>query len=61
MGVHYALETLKPMVFVPMHSGGNTYRYHEFISDCCDKFPDTEMRAITARGDHFRYRDGRTS
>ena len=61
MGVHYALETLKPSVFVPMHSGGNPYRYKEFISEASGEFEDIQMRAVVGRGDHFRYRDGRTS
>ena len=61
MGVHYALKTLNPLVFIPMHSGGNPYRYHEFISESKEEFPQIQMRAPIARGDHFRYRDGRTS
>ena len=61
MGVYYALETLKPLVFFPMHSGGWEARYHEFISEAKRQFPDIEMRAPKASGDRFRYRDGRVS
>jgi hypothetical protein len=61
MGVHYALETLKPRVFFPMHSGGGEYRYRDFIGDCRDDFPDTQMDAPVDKGDRFRYRDGRIS
>jgi ankyrin repeat protein len=61
MGVEYALETLKPLVFLPMHSGGGEYRYHEFISEAGPKYPDVRMWAPQAGGDHFRYRDGRIS
>jgi L-ascorbate metabolism protein UlaG (beta-lactamase superfamily) len=61
MGVHYAIETLKPRVFFPMHAGGAEHRYREFIADCKNNFPQTQMRAADARGDHFRYRDGRIS
>ena len=61
MGVHYALEALKPFVFIPMHSGGNPYRYKEFISESSEEFKDIQMRAALGRGDYFRYRDGRTS
>jgi L-ascorbate metabolism protein UlaG (beta-lactamase superfamily) len=61
MGVHYALETLKPRVFMPMHAGRSSYRYHEFIRDCRDQFTDTQMEAPENRGDRFRYRDGRVS
>ncbi|MFH1313728.1 MAG: ankyrin repeat domain-containing protein [Candidatus Eisenbacteria bacterium] len=61
LGVHYALGTLKPSVFIPMHGGRNSYRYHEFIGDCMDKFTNVQMEAPRNRGDHFRYRDGRMS
>lgn len=59
MGVRYALETLKPSVFVPMHSGGNPYKYKEFNTEASEEFKDIQMRAVIGRGDHFRYRDGR--
>jgi L-ascorbate metabolism protein UlaG (beta-lactamase superfamily) len=61
MGVHHTLETLKPLVFLPMHSGGGEYRYKEFVTEAKKEFPDIEMRAPRASGDHFRYRDGRVS
>ena len=61
LGVYYALETLKPHVFMPTHSGGGEYRYVDFVGACKDKFPATQMRAPLARGDRFRYRDGRIS
>jgi ankyrin repeat protein len=61
LGVHYALETLKPTVFMPMHGGRSSYRYHEFIGDCKDKFMNVQMEAPRNKGDHFRYRDGRIS
>ena len=59
MGVHYAIETLQPAVFIPMHSGGNSFRYHEFVGDCEAKFPQTEMLAVDFRGDHFLYAGGK--
>jgi ankyrin repeat protein/L-ascorbate metabolism protein UlaG (beta-lactamase superfamily) len=61
MGVHYTLETLKPKVFIPMHGGSNSWRYHEFIADCRDMFPETRMDAPINRGDLMRYRDGSVS
>jgi ankyrin repeat protein/L-ascorbate metabolism protein UlaG (beta-lactamase superfamily) len=61
MGVHYTLDTLKPLVFLPMHSGGGEYRYQEFVTEAKKDFPDIEMRAPRVGGDHFRYRDGRVS
>jgi L-ascorbate metabolism protein UlaG (beta-lactamase superfamily) len=61
MGVCYALETLKPLVFLPMHSGGGEHRYVEFVNEVGPKFPAVQMPAPQARGDRFRYRDGRVS
>jgi len=61
MGVHYALETLKPLVFIPMHSGGNPATYWEFTSEASEEFTEIQMPSVLGRGDHFRYRDGRTS
>lgn len=61
MGVHYTLATLHPSIFIPMHAGGGEFRYHEFIAECKDDFPKTQMQAPVDRGDHFRYRDGRIS
>lgn len=61
MGVYYTLEALQPRVFLPMHAGGSEFRYHEFIAESKDKFPNTQMQAPVNRGDHFRYKDGRIS
>jgi len=61
MGVHYALETLKPLVFIPMHSGGNPATYWEFTSEASEEFKEIHMPSVLGRGDHFRYQDGRTS
>ncbi|MBU1699925.1 MAG: ankyrin repeat domain-containing protein [Candidatus Eisenbacteria bacterium] len=61
MGVHYALETLNPKVFFPMHSGGNSQRYFDFIEECEDQFPQVRMDAPKNRGDHFRYSHGKIS
>jgi L-ascorbate metabolism protein UlaG (beta-lactamase superfamily) len=58
LGVLYALDTLKPRVFMPMHSGGSEYRYKEFVTDCRDKCPAVQMVAPMAGGDRFHYRDG---
>ncbi|MFH1143526.1 MAG: ankyrin repeat domain-containing protein [Candidatus Eisenbacteria bacterium] len=59
LGVHYALETLKPRVFFPMHAGDMTNRYQEFINECRDRFPGTRMEAAVVRGDLFHYGNGR--
>jgi L-ascorbate metabolism protein UlaG (beta-lactamase superfamily) len=61
MGVHYALEVLKPRVFFPMHNGDLSHRYVEFIEDCRDQFPQTRMDAAIVRGDRFYYRNGKVA
>ncbi|HVP58896.1 MAG TPA: ankyrin repeat domain-containing protein [bacterium] len=61
LGVYYALETLKPRVFIPSHSGGGEYRYADFVGEAKTKFPAIQMLAPQARGDRFRYRGGRIS
>lgn len=61
MGVHYAMEKLNPKVFIPMHSGSNTWRYHRFIEECKDQFPKIKMDAPVAKGDRFHYKKGRIS
>jgi ankyrin repeat protein/L-ascorbate metabolism protein UlaG (beta-lactamase superfamily) len=58
LGVHYALENLRPAVFLPMHAGNNSYRYQEFVGDCRGKYPLTKMVAVQNRGDHFLYSGG---
>ncbi len=59
MGVHYALETLAPRTFIPMHAGRSEYVYHDFIADCRDKFPQVSMYAPETGGDAFHYQDGK--
>jgi hypothetical protein len=59
MGVEYALDTLKPRVFIPMHAGSAGYRYVEFTDEAGDRHPDVQMVPFEHRGDHFRYGDGR--
>jgi len=61
LGVEYALETLEPAVFFPMHGGTNSGRYRDFISQCEDRFPKTRMIAVENRGDHYLYKKGKIS
>lgn len=58
LGVDYALETLAPRVFFPMHGGDLTARYQAFIDACRERFPRTRMEAAAIRGDRFRYSGG---
>jgi ankyrin repeat protein/L-ascorbate metabolism protein UlaG (beta-lactamase superfamily) len=58
MGVHYALETLKPRVFFPMHAGDMTNRYQTFVDECRGRFPKTRMEVAAFKGDRFHYSKG---
>ncbi len=59
MGVNYALRTLKPRVFFPMHGGDLTKRYQVFNDELRDEYPNIRMEAAELRGDHFHYSDGK--
>ena len=58
LGVNYALEKMQPKVFIPLHAGGNEWRYRDFIDGCRNDFPGVRMVAPTHRGDHYDYRKG---
>ncbi|NIO29795.1 MAG: hypothetical protein GTO29_14720 [Candidatus Latescibacteria bacterium] len=58
-GIHYALKTLKPRVFIPMHAGAEGHLYREFIEECKGQFPAIQMVAPDNRGDHFVYEQGK--
>jgi ankyrin repeat protein/L-ascorbate metabolism protein UlaG (beta-lactamase superfamily) len=61
-GTEYALETLKPKLFLPMHGGRtSTTRYRDLINELGDRFPQTRMETLYAAGDHFVYRNGKVS
>ena len=59
LGVHYALETLKPKMFFPAHAGAAEFRYAEFAEDCRGRFPDTRICAPECDGDPFVFCTGR--
>ncbi|MBN1825517.1 MAG: ankyrin repeat domain-containing protein [Candidatus Eisenbacteria bacterium] len=61
MGVHYLLETLEPVVFLPMHGGTAFREYESFIEECRSDFPKTKMEYPTGRGDRFHYKKGSIS
>ena len=58
-GVYYALKTLSPKVFIPMHAGAQGNVYREFIDECQGTFKSIQMVAADNRGDHFVYRRGK--
>ena len=50
-GANYTLETLKPAVFSPMHGGNSSSRYHDFVAERKDLYPEIRMVPVTDRGD----------
>jgi ankyrin repeat protein/L-ascorbate metabolism protein UlaG (beta-lactamase superfamily) len=58
-GVYYALKTLKPKVFIPMHAMGQGWAYREFVDEAQREFKSIEMAAPDNRGDHFVYKKGK--
>ncbi len=58
-GVIYALETLKPKVFIPMHAQTREKEYREFIDGIKGQFESVQMVAPGNRGDHFLYSKGK--
>jgi ankyrin repeat protein/L-ascorbate metabolism protein UlaG (beta-lactamase superfamily) len=61
-GTEYTLETLKPKLFLPMHSGRTTtHTYRDFIEALGNRFPQSRTETLYAAGDHFTYRNGKAS
>ena len=61
LGVYYALDTLKPKLFLPTHGGTSEFQYATFVAAARDRYPEVQMRAPFARGDRYRYRNGKIS
>jgi len=61
MGVEYALEKLQPEVFVPLHAGGNEWRYQEFVDSIRNDHRGVLMLTPGHKGDHHDYRQGKVS
>jgi L-ascorbate metabolism protein UlaG (beta-lactamase superfamily) len=57
-GVIYALETLKPKVFIPMHAQTRENDYRKFIDGIKGRFESVQMVTPGNRGDHFVYSKG---
>ncbi|RPJ48164.1 MAG: MBL fold metallo-hydrolase, partial [Candidatus Latescibacterota bacterium] len=60
-GVDYAIETLRPFAFVPMHAVDAENTLREFVEERADRFPETRMYSPEHRGDRFRYEKGKIS
>jgi L-ascorbate metabolism protein UlaG (beta-lactamase superfamily) len=61
LGVHYAIEKLKPKVLFPMHAGNATYRYRDFVNDCAEKKYTTQLAYALNEGDRFFFKDGKVT
>ncbi len=61
LGNDLVLETLKPVLALPMHGGDLARGYREFVEGCGDRFPVTQLRAVEHRGDCVTYRKGKVS
>ena len=59
LGVHYAIEKLKPKSVMPMHARDATYRYKEFAQEAATKDYATQIAYATNRGDRFLLSDGK--
>lgn len=59
LGAHYAIETLNPKVFMPMHSGQATYRYRDFVEEAAAKNYSTQLAYALNEGDRFLYRESK--
>jgi ankyrin repeat protein len=58
LGVHYAIQQLKPNVLFPMHAGHAPYHYQEFIEDAASHNYATQLAYALNEGDRFIYRQG---
>jgi len=55
-GIYYTLDKLQPEMFVPMHGGGHTFSYKEFVETAHKDGYDQNMKYVIHRGDHFNYK-----
>jgi len=55
-GLYYTLNTLQPKLFVPMHSGGHTFTYKEFVETAEADGIKTRMKYVVHKGDRFDYK-----
>jgi ribonuclease BN (tRNA processing enzyme) len=58
-GVYYALKTLKPKVFIPMHALDQGQVFAEFVKEAQGQFASVDMAAPYNRGDHLVYKKGK--
>ncbi len=56
MGAGYALDALRPALFLPMHGGWYGCDFGACASASRERFPNVRVETVTNRGDHLRYR-----
>jgi ankyrin repeat protein/L-ascorbate metabolism protein UlaG (beta-lactamase superfamily) len=59
LGVHYAIEKIKPTIVMPMHAGNATYRYKEFAEEVAAKGYETQIAYASNKGDRFLFADSK--
>jgi len=55
-GVEYALEKLRPALFLPMHGGSFGCDFGSCETRSRERFPQMRVETVSNRGDHLRYR-----
>lgn len=55
-GVQYALENLRPALFLPMHGGSFGCDFSTCETMSRERFPQMRVETMANRGDHLRYR-----
>lgn len=55
LGVHYAIDKMKPKTVIPMHAGDATYRYKDFAEEIATKDYETQIAYASNKGDRFLF------
>lgn len=61
IGTEYALDRLKPLLFVPMHGGQFNPTYRDFVRDVRDRHARVRMEHAEVRGDRIQFSKMRAS
>ena len=61
MGTDFALETMKPILALPMHGSGNEYEYKRVAEDFNKKSEKEIFKYPLNRGDRFFYKKSNSS
>lgn len=58
LGVYRTIELLQPRLFLPVHSGSDTYRYREFARQMKENNIEIPVLNAVSMGDRFQIRKG---